>query len=105
MKPLRVTDTSTDLGVLALRLSDLLPDDPATAQVLSRGGFRGDLSSYVILVHLDPEIAVEWDPFRWANATLRAAHLHLVSGGYDAVEPGGTLDVRALRERLVAGGS
>lgn len=95
MKALFVRDSRTHYGVLALRL-----DEPDAPEVMKRGGF-GSPADYLVLIHLAPEMRAEWSPYEWGDATLRAAHLHLSSGGYEAIRNGGTLDVERLRLSMV----
>lgn len=103
MKVIRVLDSSTVAPILAFRLSEAVDGNPVAEAHVYRAGFGetpADQAGYIVVVHLAPTVRVEWDPYRWGDATLRAAHLHLHAGGYDAVEHGGDLDVRRIREAL-----
>lgn len=99
MKAIHVRDAGTHYGVLALRLNEA--DAP---EVIDRGGFR-PAEGYLVLVHLTPELRAEWDPYAWDDPTLRAAHLHLLSGGYEAVANGGDLHVERLRAAMAEVGA
>lgn len=96
VKLLLITDAATAIPVLAFRLDEL--EDPAA--LLPRAGYAPP-QHYLVLVQLDP-LRAEHDPFAWADATMREAHLLLEAGAYERLRPGEGLDVREARERRAA---
>lgn len=102
MKALRVTDASTEIVVLAGRLASSSPDGQL---LLHRAGYgRAETQgTYVLLVKVSSGEA-HTDPFRWADWTMRAAHLALRDlGAIDPLVDGDTLAVEALRLALIEG--
>jgi hypothetical protein len=85
----------THIAAVAFRVSE------AERSVAARAGFGPapeDHERYVILVRLSDMVA-NWDPHRWGDGTMTAAHLWLLDH-YEELIDGADLDVEPLRLAL-----
>lgn len=90
-KTIEIRDSATFIPALAVRMG---LDNTGDEYLLGRAGFKGLLTEYILLVHLE-SMRIQYDPFGWGDRTMNTAHQY-IQAHYDELYPGAVVDVEFI---------
>ncbi len=88
-KAFQILDRMTCIPAIAVRLA---PTEAMETAILRRLGFEGP--DTILLCYLASERAFT-DPYRWADRTMKNAHLH-IEANWPALQSGDVVDVEYI---------